>query len=158
MRAAYDPGNVADAPTAFFTLNAGGLTKTVSVVALGFDNPQSPDVVILRALAAAGDRLRSFKAPGAVLWAPDRYRGILSTDAFGNPQGWPWPDIGPADLRELTLPTGQTWTARTMTAAEIDALGFEHIEGGVINVVLGGPGDGKVYSFTLRPLLPDEAA
>jgi hypothetical protein len=157
-RAAYDPGNVADAPTAVFTLTAGGTTKTVSVVALGFDNPQSPDALILRQLAAAGDRLRGFSAPGAALWTPDQYRGILSPDAFGNPREWPWPDITPADFHELKVPNGFTWNARTMSAAEIAVLGFEDIEGGFLNLVLNGPGDGKVYSFTLRPLLPDEAA
>jgi hypothetical protein len=157
-RADYLQGGIADAPTAVFTLSAGGLTKKVSVLALGFDNPQSPDAVILKALATAGDRLRGFKAPGAVVWTPERYRGILSPDAFGNPRGWPWPDVTPADFKELTTPTGQTWNARTMSAAEIDAIGMEGIEGGVINVVVNGPGDGVVYSFTLRPLLPDEAA
>ena len=157
-RAAYDPGNVADAPTAIFTLNAGGTTKTVSVVALGFDNPQSPDALIVAQLASLGERLRGFSAPGAALWTPDRYRGILSPDAFGNPRDWPWADITPADFHELKVPNGFTWNARTMTAAEIAALGLEDIEGGFLNLVLNGPGDGKVYSFTLRPLLPDEAA
>ena len=44
-----------------------------------------------------------------------------------------------------------------MSAAEIDALGMENLQGGIINIVLNGPGDGKLYSFTLRPLLPHEA-
>ncbi len=157
-RAAYDPGNVADAPTAVFTINAGGITKTVSVVALGFENPQSPDALILTQLAAAGTRLREFKAANAAIWQPERYRGVLSTDAFGAPRDWPWPDLAPGDWHDITTPNGFTWNARTMTAAEIDALGMEDIEGGVINVVLNGPGDGNVYSFTLRPLLPDEEA
>jgi len=157
-RQAYDPGNVADAATAIFTITAGGITKNVSVVALGFDNPQSPDALILKQLASLGERLRGFSAPGTAIWAPDRYRGILSEDAFGNPRDWPWTAIAPADFKPLQLPTGMSWNARTMTAAEVGALGLEGIEGGFLNLVLHGPGDGKVYSFTLRPLLPDEAA
>ncbi len=157
-RAAYDPGNVADAPTAIFTLTAGGLSKTVSVVALGFDNPQSPDAPILKALARVGERLRAFDAPGAQVWTPDRYRGVLTEDAFGEPRAWPWPDIAPADFRPLQLPTGQTWIARTMTGAEVAVLALDDIEGGFLNLVLSGPGDGKTYSLTLRPLLPDEVA
>ena len=157
-RASYDSAGCADCPTAIIMLNAGGTTKTVSIVALGFDNPQSPDAVILKQLAALGDRLRGFSAPGAQVWSPDRLRGILSPDAFGNPRDWPWPDVTPADFHELKLPNGFTWNARTMSAAEIGALNMANIQGGVINVVLSGPGDGKVYSFTLRPLLPDEAA
>lgn len=156
-RASYVQGGIADAPTSVFTLNAGGTTKTVSVNALGFDNPQSPDALILKQLADAGTRLREFKAANAPVWQPDRYRGILTPDAFGNPRDWPWPDLKPSDWHTMTTPNGFTWNARTMTAAEIDALTMEHIEGGVINVVVSGPGDGKVYSFTLRPLLPDEA-
>jgi len=157
-RASYDSAGCADCPTAIIMLNAGGTTKTVSIVALGFDNPQSPDAVILKQLAALGDRLRGFSAPGAQVWSPDRLRGILSPDAFGNPRNWPWPDVTPADFHELKLPNGFTWNARTMSAAEIGALNMADLQGGVINVVLSGPGDGKVYSFTLRPLLPDEAA
>jgi hypothetical protein len=157
-RATFDSAGCADCPTAILALNAGGTTKTVSIVGLGFDNPQSPDALILKQLAALGDRLRGFSAPGAQVWSPDRFRGILSPDAFGNPRDWPWPDVAPADFRELKLPNGFTWNARTMSAAEIGALSMANIQGGVINVVLSGPGDGKVYSFTLRPLLPDEAA
>jgi hypothetical protein len=156
-RANYDAGNCADCPTAIFTINAGGTSKTVSVTGLGFENPQSPDALILKQLADAGTRLREFKAANAAIWQPDRYRGILSTDAFGNPRDWPWPDLAPSDWHEITTANGSTWNARAMTAAEIDALGMDNLEGGVINVVMSGPGDGKVYSFTLRPLLPDEA-
>ena len=156
-RANYTPGACADCPTAIFTINAGGTSKTVSVGGLGFDNPQSPDAIILKQLADAGTRLREFKAANAAVWLPDRYRGILSPDAFGNPRDWPWPDLKPGDWHEITTPNGFTWNARTMSAAEIGALGMDHLEGGVINVVLSGPGDTKVYSFTLRPLLPDEA-
>ena len=157
-RASYDSAGCADCPTAIIMLNAGGTTKTVSIVALGFDNPQSPDALILKQLAALGDRLRGFSAPGAQVWSPDRFRGILSPDAFGNPRDWPWVDVKPADFQELKLPNGFTWNARTMSAAEIGALNMANLQGGVINVVLSGPGDGKVYSFTPRPLLPDEAA
>ena len=157
-RANYDGAGCADCPTAVFTINAGGTSKTVSVTGLGFEMPQSPDAMVLKQLADAGTRLREFKAANAAIWQPDRYRGILSTDAFGAPRDWPWPDLAPSDWHEITTATGSTWNARTMTAAEIDALGMDHLEGGVINVVLSGPSDGKTYSFTLRPLLPDEEA
>lgn len=156
-RATYDAATCADCPTAVFTINAGGSSKTVSVTGLGFDNPQSPDALILTQLADAGTRLREFKAANAAIWQPDRFRGILSTDAFGEPRDWPWADLKPADWHEITTPNGFTWNARTMSAAEIDALGMENLQGGIINIVLNGPGDGKLYSFTLRPLLPHEA-
>ena len=157
-RASYVQGGVADAPTSIFTIAAGGLTKTVSVNGLGFDNEQNPDRLILKQLASLGERLRGFNAVGATVWSPDRYRGILSPDAFGNAREWPWPNVKPSDFHELKLANGFTWNARTMSPAEIAALKMSGIKGGVLNVVLAGPGDGNVYSFTLRPLLPDETA
>ena len=156
-RATYNDGSCADCTTSTFTINAGGTSKTVSVTALGFDNPQSPDALVLKQLADAGTRLREFKAANATTWQPDRYRGVLTPDAFGNPRDWPWPDLAPGDWHPITTPNGFTMNARMMTAAEIDALGMDNLEGGVVNVVISGPGDSKVYSFTLRPLLPDEA-
>jgi hypothetical protein len=42
-----------------------------------------------------------------------------------------------------------------MTAAEVAALGFGDVPGGIQGLVLKGP-DGKLYSFILRPLLPGE--
>jgi hypothetical protein len=157
-RASYNPGNVADAPTATFTLNAGGLVKTVSVEALGFDNPQSPDAGILKAMAALGDRLRNFapSVEGETVWAPDRFRGVLTDDAVGVPQAWPWTDIAPADFVQRKEPTAPQFRIHTLTAAQADALGLAGIEGGFSSLALNGP-DGKVYTLALRPILPDEA-
>lgn len=154
-RASYDPGNVMDAGTSIFDLHAGGVNKSVSVVALGFDNPQSPDAPILRSLALAGARLREFKPPGSAPWTPERYRGVLVEDGFGAPRDWPWPDLAPAAFTPLRLPSGQTWQAHTMTEPEIEALAASGLEGGFSGLALSGP-DGKLYSFALRPLLPDE--
>ena len=46
--------------------------------------------------------------------------------------------------------------ARVMTAAEIEALGIEPFQGGFIGLPLAGPGDGKFYSLSVRPLLPED--
>ena len=43
----------------------------------------------------------------------------------------------------------------TLTAAEVEALGIDRSEGGFQGLTLTGP-DGKFYSFSLRPLLPDD--
>jgi hypothetical protein len=155
----YSPGNVADMPVATFTVNADGVTKEVSVEALGMDNPQSPDLAILRQLATLGERLRSFTstAPGAVPWSPDRYRGVLTAAGGGPARAWPWPELSAADFRPLTLPSGREWNARTMTPDEAAALGVPGFEAGVSFLPLAAP-DGTTWSFTLRPLLPDEPA
>ena len=73
---------VADAPTAIFTVNAGGLKKTVSIYALGMDDPDSADVLGPGGLpearrAGSSDFDQGGDDPTSELYAPDRYRGIL---------------------------------------------------------------------------------
>jgi hypothetical protein len=161
-RERYDAANVADAPTTIFTIRAGGLAKTVTVYALGLGEPASPDALARRAFLRLDERLRGLIASGSLggeIWRPDRWRGTLSESGgapLGKPAPWPWPNVAPADFR--ADPGGTVWLPRrTMTPAEVEALGLEGIEGGFHGLELAGP-DGKVYLFGLRPLLPDEAA
>lgn len=157
-RSSYTPGNVADAPTATFTINAGGLAKTVSVEALGFDNPQSPDTAILKAMAGLADRLGNFagSVSDEVVWQPDRWRGVLTADAFNPPAAWPWPDLTPADFVQPADPSAPQFPMHTLRPAQVDALGLTGIDGGFASRALSGP-DGKTYNLALRPILPDEA-
>jgi hypothetical protein len=67
---------------------------------------------------------------------------------------WPWADLTPADFApaadaELQFPH------RVMTADELSALGIDGFEGGFQGLILSAE-DEKTYSFSLRPLLPDE--
>lgn len=148
----------ADLPTAIFTLNAGGRTKTVSVMALGMDLGDGPDTQILGALAGLGERIRDFgrEVEGEERWIPDRWRGVLTPDAVNPPVAWPWPGVVPADFIQHQDPGAPQFPVRTMSPDEIAALGFEGIEGGFSGLALTGP-DGKTYLFALRPLFPDEA-
>jgi hypothetical protein len=156
-RATYE-GIGADLPTAIFTLNAAGQSKTVSVMGLGMDPAAGPDTRVLEALAGLGDKLRGFAAEvdGEVAWTPDRWRGVLTPDAFDPPRVWPWPDVAPADFVQHPDQGAPPFPVRTMTIDEIDALGFDAIEGGFSGLSLEGP-DGKTYLFALRPLFPDES-
>jgi len=153
----YRPGNIADAPTATFTVHAGGLDKTVSVEALGFDTAQSPDAPILNALAGLGERLRSFSASvaGETVWVSDRFRGVLTEEAFNPPQPWPWTDLGPADFVQGVGPDAPQFPIHTLTREQVDVLGIAGFEGGFSGLPLAGP-DGKSYTLALRPILPDE--
>ena len=157
-RASYNPGNVADAPTSTFTINAGGLAKKVSAEALGFDNPQSPDSAILKAMAGLAERLANFAGSvgNEVVWKPDRWRGILTPDAVNPPAAWPWPELSPADFVQPADPSAPQFPIHTLTSAQVDALGLTGIDGGFAARALKGP-DGKTYNLALRPLLPDEA-
>lgn len=157
-RAQYNPGNVADAPTSTFTVNAGGLAKTVSAEALGFENPQSPDAPILKAMAALAERLGTFatSVSGEVVWVPDRWRGVLTPDAFNPPAAWPWPELTPADFVQPADPNAPQFPMHTLTSAQVAALGLTGIDGGFASLALRDP-DGKTWNLALRPILPDES-
>jgi hypothetical protein len=156
-RAAYD-GPGADLPTAIFTLNAGGQSRTVNVMALGMEREPGPDTRVLEALARLGDKIRGFAAEvdGEVTWTPDRWRGVLTAADFVPSRDWPWLDISPGDFLQHLEPGAPQFPVRTMTPDEIGALGLDGIEGGFSGLALTGP-DAKTYRFALRPLFPDEA-
>lgn len=156
-RAHYDPGNVADAGTTTFTLSAGGLTKTVSAVALGLQDATNPDAPILAALAALRDRLATFadEIGGGRDWSPERYRGSLIEGGVNAPIPWPWKSIAETDFVPSPDPDRPRLPSRVLSRAEVDELGLTGIEGGFQGLVVVAP-SGKVYSLALRPLLPDE--
>ena len=152
---------VADAGTAVFTVNAGGLSKTVSVYALGLEGEGVPDAAARAGFAKLAERLHNIDNGGAFAtteYAPERYRGILLDGQPGVPDAmpWPWPDFAPSDFVSNADPIAFQLPARVMSAEEVEALGIEPYAGGFQGLPLLGPDDGKVYSFSLRPLLPDE--
>lgn len=148
----------ADLPTATFTINAGRMTKSVSVMALGMDRGDGPDTLILQALAGLGERIRDFgrEVEGEGVWVPDHWRGILTPDAFNPPRAWPWPEVVPADFVQHPEPGAPRFPVRTMSADEVAALELDDIDGGFSSLSMSGP-DGKLYLFALRPLFPDES-
>jgi hypothetical protein len=158
-RERYD-APIADAPQAVFTIDAGGVKKTVSVNGLGIDlgNANNPDAAVLAQLAKLMERLQKFASEVEEQpWSPDRFRGILTEDAFNPPVAWPWNDIQPSDFKAPADPNAFSFPTRTMTPAEVAKLGLDALEGGEQGLTLSGP-DGKTYGFLLRPLLPDEAS
>jgi hypothetical protein len=146
--------NCADIPTSTFTITSGGTTKQVSVTGL------SPDVhdqnkPIVTALAAFAERLRGFAdvIGNEQPYVPASYRGILIEveQPAGPVVAWPWPELAPADFAGGE---NELFKTREMTPAEVEALGIKDVTGGLIGVSVGS--EGKVYTFSLRPLLPDE--
>ncbi len=162
-RAEYLDMTVSDASTAVFTVNAGGLAKTVSVYALGHEDPAVPDLLARKTLAKLRDHLVDIDQGGTVktdLYAPERYRAYLLEGQPGAPdqKAWPWPDVKTAEFVSIGDPNAFQMPARVMTAAEIEALGIEPFQGGFIGLPLVGPGDGKFYALSVRPLLPEDAS
>jgi hypothetical protein len=155
----YNNMQVADAGTAIFTVDAGGLKKVVSVYALGIDNSQGPDAAAYAAFAKLAQTLTSIDKGGVVTaidYQPTAYRGILM-DGMAAPdtKAWPWKDIKPADFAPAADPNGLQFPHRVLTSADVEALGIDGFTGGLQNVSLTGP-DGKPYQLSVRPLLPDE--
>ena len=160
----YDNPGIADAPTAVFELHAAGDVRRVSVYALGLDTQPGADSAVKAALGRLASRLRDFDAGGALSSAPyvaTAYRGVI-TDAGGG-QGvairpWPWPSITPSDFRLPADPNAFQQLSRTMTPADAAVLGVEGFENGITGGLWLRAPDDRVYSFVLRPLLPDEQA
>ncbi len=161
-RADYPNNTVADAGNAIFTVKAGGVDKTVTVGALGIDSPQVPDQLARKAFVTLRDRLVDIDKGGSIktaVYVPERYRGILLEGQPGAPdqKSWPWKDIKPSDFVNAGDPNAMPLPAHVMTAAEVASLGIDPFQGGFVGLPLAGPGDGKVYSLNVRPLLPDDS-
>ena len=144
----------ADIPSTIFTINAGGIpqAKRVEVVALSPEaHPKNRQIVA--ALAGFAEKLRTFDTlVNGQPYAPAGYRGVLmpTEQAFGPVVDWPWPDVTPDEFGG----DNQSFPAREMTREEVEALGIDNIESGVAGFVLQDGED--LYSFALRPLLPDD--
>lgn len=160
-RPSYDAGGVADAPTTTFTVEAGGVEKTVAVNALGFESDGGPDAAIREAFASLAERLRSIAAelPAADRpYVPERWRGVLLEAGMGSaaaPIEWPWPALTAADFTEED-DGGAMFASRALSADEVAALGLGELGGGVQDIPLLGPDGQAGYTLGLRPLFPDE--
>jgi hypothetical protein len=160
-RAEYVDMMVSDAATAVFTVNAGGLAKTVSVYALGMELDGMPDLLARKTLAKLRDHLVDIDQGGTVktdVYAPERYRAILLEGQPGAPdqKAWPWPEVKTAEFVSNGDPNALRLPARVMTAAQIESLGIDLFQGGFVGLPLAGPADGKFYILSVRPLLPED--
>ena len=164
-RVSYDNAMIADAPTATFTIRAGGLDKTVSVYALGMEAEPGPDSAIRGQLATLGERLRAFdldvaagRATDAGRYAPDRFRGTLletGGQPVPAPRSWPWPTFGPDAFTEAPA-GGFGLPSKVLSGLEAGLVGVDEIAGGASGITVLGPDGRTVYELGLRPLLPDE--
>jgi hypothetical protein len=159
-RTDYPDPMVADAPSTWFTIRAGGIEKVVSIMALAEETQPGPDALARKAFFALAKRLQDFDQGGTIpsdVYKADRFRGVIF-EREAQPglvtNAWPWPDLKPADFK-VGPPENPGFPRRTMTAAEIGELKQTDIDGGIQGITLKAP-DGKLYTFILRPLLVDE--
>jgi hypothetical protein len=159
----YPNDQVADASTAVFTINAGGLKKTVSIYALGLEMDGMADGPARAAFAKLAEGLQNIDAGGAFAtfdFEPEAYRGVLLEGQPGAPGAmpWPWTHLTPADFVSNADPNAFQLPKRVMSTEEVEVLGITPVTGGFQGLTLIGPDDGRFYTFALRPLLPDETA
>jgi hypothetical protein len=162
-RDSYMNNGIADAPNTIFTINAGGLKKTVLVNALGMDPSGGPDDAARAEFKKLADRLHDFDQGGTIstdVYAPAAYRGVLvdrDPNAPGpSPLAWPWPDLKITQFKEGDGTNGPTFPHAALTPAQVGALKLGDVGGGAQGIAIKSP-DGKTYSLTIRPLLPDES-
>ncbi len=159
-RANYENNMIADAGSAIFTVNAGGLKKTVSVYALGLDAPDVPDAPARVGFQKLADRLGNFDNGGAIatdVYSPAAYRAILEDgQAAPDQKPWPWADLKPGDFAFPADPSAFQLATHVLTPEQVGHLALEDVEGGFQGMVIQGPDQSKIYSLSLRPLLPDE--
>ncbi len=156
----YENNQVSDASTAIFTVNAGGLKKTVSVYALGMDVEGGADAPARTAFQRLADHLGNFDAGGTIatdVYAPTAYRATLMEGQPAPDQiAWPWDDLTPKDFVFPADPNMFQFASRAITPAQVDALGLKDVQGGFQGLTIASPDGAKVYSLSLRPLLPGE--
>ena len=153
---------VADASTATFTVNASGINKSVAIYALGMEVQGLADAPARAAFAKLAERLVDFDQGGTVptdVFTPEAYRATL----FESPgavapdiRAWPWADLAATDFKPSADPNGLQFPHRTMTAEDLAQLKVTDFQGGFQAVVITGP-DGKTYTLSARPILPDES-
>lgn len=159
----YDNPMIADASTTVFNLNAGGEEKVVSIYALfEMPDPNVPDQVDRAGFSQLQNLLMNFEqeveagtVTDVVLYEPSHYRAVMFP-AMGEPTGepiaWPWDDLTPDDFPAGDEPGG----SKILTAEQVGEL-VEVPSGGNQSVWVETE-DGTLYSFAIRPLLPDEIA
>jgi hypothetical protein len=161
-RESYAANGIADAPDTIFTVDAGGVKKTVSINALGLEQPGGQDEAARKAFQKLAERLSNFDNGGTIstdAYVPASYRAVIferEPDPVLKPVPWPWPTVKPSDFTQPPADgSGLPFPHRTITADEVAALKLGEAPGGMQGLVLQGPDD-KLYSFIIRPLLPAE--
>lgn len=151
---------IADAPNTVFTIDAGGVVKTVSATALGMDDPTNPDAAILAQLASLQDLLDSFEeqadqVESVAPYEPAAYRGMLTQVWEGATDvaiAWPWDDV---TLEDFVAPPDNVARYAELTPEQVAAV-TDIPSGGITNIRVTAP-DGSDWFLNVRPLLPGES-
>jgi hypothetical protein len=161
-RESYVIGGIADAPTTYFKIDAGGVKKQVGVYGLGITTGQpNPDAADFAAFAKLADVLNGFEAEvrrgqvvSADTYVPEQYRAILiESQGMEGRNPWPWTDLKVTDFK---VDPDQSSTRLAAITAEQAAKVATVPSGGAPGIPIASP-DGKMtFSLSLRPMLPGD--
>ncbi len=171
LRFAIAEGGLADACERYETRDIDGFPSGIITVRTA-DLVKRVDGVSDSPLYELVDYLRNFDRETGIStesWKSDRYWGDLLEAApfiegglLPDPRDvgivpWPWTDVRPEDFIVPPDP-GWGYPRRVMSADEAAVLGLSDNGGVVQRVYFRGPDGKTVYSFSLWPMLPDEAS
>lgn len=146
----------ADIPSTVFTIDAGDIPEPKRVEVVGLSPEMHPkNIQVVTALAGLAEKLRTFgDLVNEQAYAPAAWRGVLipAEQAFGPVVNWPWKDISPDDFGG----DNEFFRTRDLSPDQVGKLDIENLAGGVSGFAVQDGDD--LYSFALRPVLPDEAA
>jgi hypothetical protein len=160
--AQYLEMTVSDAPTTVFTINAGGVTKSVSVYALDMGDHTGPDAAMYGAFQDLAALLSTFETQvekGQVLTAevyqPETYRAVLSPGDLAQADliDWPFADLTVDDFQPLT--DNPSFLLGALTAEQLAAVTTVP-SGGNPGIGVRSPDGSAAYLLQWRPLLPGE--
>jgi hypothetical protein len=167
-RGQYEDQMIADAPWTTFVIDAGGVQKTVNVMALA-ESAQGADAAergrffaLARFLERFEEEARAGQVEELSLYQPELYRVMLLQPGFGQLPSvpWPWEDLELDDFEPMgeIVPYG-TGMTQDQVSALLDAMREGPSEGGPNGGVRGlavvAPDD-TVYPVLVRPLLRGE--
>ena len=143
-----------DIPSTIFTLNAGDLREPKRVEVIGMSPDLHPkELQVVTALVNFADKLRTFATiVNAQPYVPPVWRGVLipTEQAFGPVVDWPWTDVSAKDFGG----DNEFFRINDLTSEQVAKIGIKDLAGGVSGFFLQDGED--LYSFAVRPLLPDE--
>jgi len=159
--AVYDDRFVTDQNTTTFTIDADGVSKTVSAYALGFVAPEPrPNDAELARLAALANTLTNFDAVVAAghvessqVYQPTQYLAIVTPDTSdGTTPASTWPITD----AELVMPADGSALILTLTPEQVSQV--TTVPSGGVGGLIYTTSDGQRVSVTIRPMLPGEVA
>ena len=154
-------GGCADCPTTVFTLNAGGMSKSVSILGLMEANdPSNPDAADRHGFNQLADVLTNFQSQSGVdlgdvtQYDPSHYKLEVLT-GFGQPSvqpvAWPWDQA----TWDAWQPDPQTGNRTGVMSSELVAQLLDVPNGGHFGIWATAP-DETVIQIAVRPMLPEE--